>query len=75
MRIYVGRLVGPDFDIEVEPTDRIDDIREKIQAVTGTPPDQQRILYKGRQLDDGNTLQDYGIQKDDRISIVLRLRG
>ena len=59
--------------MEVEPADRIEDIRLKIQEKEGIPPDQQRLIFKGKQLNDGNTLQYYSIQKDSEIGMVWRI--
>lgn len=58
--------------LEVEPTDRIEDVKAKIQDKEGVPPDQQILTYNGMELKDGNTLQDYSIQKDSTIVLVLR---
>ena len=75
IRVLIKTLTGRQFAVNINPDSYIEDLKNEICDIDGTPPDQQRLIFAGRQLEDGNKLSEYSISEDSLIHLVLRLRG
>lgn len=75
MQLFVKTLAGKTVSIEVEEGESIEDVKAKIAEKEGIPPEQQRLIFGGQQLQDAKTLDDYDVGDDATLHLVLRLRG
>ena len=75
MQLFVKTLSGKTISVEVDDGDKIEDVKAKIEEKEGIPPEQQRLIFAGKQMDAHKTLEEYDLHDGASLSMVLRLRG
>jgi hypothetical protein len=75
LQVFVKTFAGKTITVEVEPDESIESLKNKVQSKEGVPPNQQRLLFGGKQLDSRKSISDYDIEDESTMHMVLRLRG
>ncbi|KXN71974.1 ubiquitin [Conidiobolus coronatus NRRL 28638] len=75
MFIKIKTLTGTEIEIDIEPTDKISRIKERLEEKEGIPPVQQRLIFGGKQMNDEKTAAEFNIEAGSVLHLVLALRG
>ena len=75
MQVFVKMITGKTITLEIEGKDSIENVLQKIRNKEGTPEDQQTLFFSGKQLEEGKTINDYNIQNESILHLILRFRG
>ncbi len=74
-KLFAKTLTGKTITVDVESRDTIETVKQKIQEREGIPPDQQRLVFKAKTMEDDHTLDDYDVPAQSTMDLILRLRG
>ncbi|XP_071053343.1 ubiquitin-like protein NEDD8 [Onthophagus taurus] len=75
MMLKILTLTGTELEVDVEPTDRVQTIKEKLEELEGIPHDQQRLIYQGKKLKDDQPISTYKLKGGTVLHLVVALRG